>query len=96
VISVDLTGGRALEVGVDADLLVCVDEARRQAGSRGHGVLEELVLYVLHGVLHGLGHDDAGAGEAVAMHGEEDRVLRSIGLGAVYGVGGDGARGVAS
>mgnify|MGYP006282544809 CR=1 FL=1 len=89
VVSFDLTGGRALEAGrLEAEAVVCLDEARRQACGRGHGVVEELVLYVLHGVLHGLGFDDGTAAAGARMHGEEDRVLSAIGLGAVYGVGG--------
>lgn len=84
VISVDLTDGRALQLGVDADLVVCVDEARRQCEQRGHALEAELTLYVVHGVLHGLGHDDIDPDDAQRMHAEEDRVLRAIGLGAVY------------
>ncbi len=70
---------------LDADILVCIDEAARQAGARGHSVERELLLYVIHGVLHCLGHDDHEDAAAARMHAEEDRVLEAIGVGAVYG-----------
>lgn len=87
VLTFDLSGdGRRL----DTDIVVCVDEARRQCAARGHGVAEELVLYVVHGVLHCTGYDDAedgGERGAVAMHRREDEILSSIGAGVVYATG---------
>ncbi len=78
-------GGEASGAGpLDVDLVLCLDEAERQARERGHGAGEELVLYALHGVLHCLGHDDHDEQDAARMHAEEDRVLRAIGVGAVY------------
>ncbi|MCC6676085.1 MAG: rRNA maturation RNase YbeY [Phycisphaerales bacterium] len=81
VLTFDLSEG---DGGLEADLLVCVDEARRQARARGHGEERELLLYVIHGVLHCLGHDDHGEAEAARMHAEEDRVLMAIGVGATF------------
>jgi probable rRNA maturation factor len=69
---------------VDADILVCADEAARQAGLRGTGVDREVLLYILHGVLHCLGFDDHDEGAAAAMHRREDEVLTAIGVGPVY------------
>lgn len=71
---------------VDVDLLVCVDEAGRQAAGRGTGLDRELLLYIVHGLLHCLGHDDHEEGEAAAMHRREDEILSAIGVGPVYGV----------
>lgn len=69
---------------LDADLLVCLDEARRQGASRRHGAREELLLYIVHGLLHCLGYDDATDEDAARMHALEDETLRGIGVGAVY------------
>jgi probable rRNA maturation factor len=69
---------------MDTDIVVCVDEARRQAESRGHTVERELLLYILHGALHCLGHDDHDDGAYGAMHREEDAVLTAIGVGRVF------------
>jgi probable rRNA maturation factor len=70
---------------LDTDLIVCVDEARRQAVAHGHELKEELLLYIVHGALHCLGYDDATQEEAQLMHAEEDRLLAAIGIGAVFG-----------
>lgn len=69
---------------VQADIIVCVDEAARQARARGHGVREELLLYIIHGMLHCLGHDDHDDAAFARMHAEEDRVLAAIGVGTVF------------
>lgn len=69
---------------LDVDLILCLDEARRQATSRGHAVWRELLLYVVHGVLHCLGHDDHDAADAERMHAMEDDTLEAIGVGRTY------------
>ncbi len=71
-------------VRVEGDLLLCRDEAIRQAAARGHSPREELLLYALHGLLHLLGHDDHDPGRAAAMHRREDALLRASGLAPVY------------
>lgn len=86
VITFDLADGMSARgEPLDVDLLVCVDEARRQAASRGHSMERELLLYVVHGVLHCLGHDDHDEAAAAAMHAREDEVLEAIGVGVTYG-----------
>lgn len=69
---------------LDVDLLVCADEARRQAEARGFPVERELLLYIVHGVLHCLGFDDHDEAAAARMHAEEDRLLEAAGVGATY------------
>lgn len=69
---------------LDADILVCVDEARRQGAARGHEPARELLLYIIHGALHCLGHDDHDEAAAARMHAVEDRILESLGVGAIY------------
>ncbi len=71
---------------LDADILVCLDEAGRRARAGGYAVERELLLYVVHGVLHCLGWNDHDEAEACDMHRLEDEVLSGIGVGAVYGV----------
>lgn len=85
VITFDLTeGGSARGEALDVDLLVCLDEADRQSRSRGHEVRGEVLLYIVHGMLHCLGHDDHDEADASAMHAREDEVLTAIGVGAKY------------
>ena len=74
---------------LEVDIAICVDEARRQSASRGHGVGEELLLYVVHGLLHCCGHDDTTPEAGELMHAEEDRLLEAIGVGRIYDHGGD-------
>lgn len=69
---------------LDADLLICFDEARRQGSARGHHAREELLLYIVHGILHCLGHDDQDEAAREAMHAREDSILTSLGIGPVF------------
>ncbi|HZW09206.1 MAG TPA: rRNA maturation RNase YbeY [Phycisphaerales bacterium] len=71
---------------LDVDLLICVDEALRQAGARGIPAERELLLYLIHGVLHCLGYDDHDEPGAARMHAEEDRLLEAAGIGATFAV----------
>src|SRR5689334_3238109 len=76
--------------GLDTDILACIDVAERQIApsnpeSGGFAPVErELLLYVVHGVLHCLGMDDRDEAAAAAMHRVEDVVLTAIGVGPVY------------
>jgi probable rRNA maturation factor len=81
VLTFDLAGDPSK---LDVDILVCMDEAARQAARRGHETRTELLLYIVHGILHCLGHDDHDEAAAARMHAEEDRLLSAVGVGAVY------------
>jgi probable rRNA maturation factor len=72
---------------LDVDIVVCLDEAKRQADARGHEPERELLLYVVHAVLHCLGHDDHDDEAAARMHRLEDATLKAIGVGATYASG---------
>jgi len=69
---------------LDTDLLVCADQARREAHARGTTTERELLLYIIHGALHCLGHDDTSPDAAAAMHAREDQILDAIGVGATF------------
>ncbi|MEI7656722.1 MAG: rRNA maturation RNase YbeY [Phycisphaerae bacterium] len=78
---------------LDTDILVCLDEARRQSTPRGYPCERELLLYTLHGVLHCIGFDDHEEADFEAMHAAEDAALAAIGVGPVFHrpyVAGDG------
>lgn len=68
----------------DVDLLVCIDEAQRQASDRGIPIEHELLLYITHGILHCTGFDDDTEPHAKAMHTREDELLSAIGVGPVF------------
>ena len=58
------------------ELFICVDEAIRQARRFRTTWQSELVRYVVHGVLHLLGHDDHRAADRRKMKREENRLVR--------------------
>lgn len=69
---------------VDGELVLCLDEARRRAGERGHSTDRELLLYAVHGLLHLVGYDDQDPEAAARMHAKEDELLEAIGVGRTY------------
>jgi probable rRNA maturation factor len=69
---------------IDGDIVICLDEAMRQASARGHDVRLELLLYALHGLLHLQGYNDHDPDEHKAMHDREDELLTEAGLGEVF------------
>ena len=69
---------------MDVDVVLCTDEARRQGEARGHDPASELTLYLVHALLHCLGHDDHDDDAFERMHRAEDEILRAIGLGDVF------------
>ena len=60
------------------EIFICVDEAVRQARQFRTSWQSEIVRYLIHGVLHLLGHDDSLTGERWKMKREEDRRLREL------------------
>ena len=75
---------------IEADIVICIDEAHRQAKKLGHDVRNELLLYALHGVLHLLGYDDHDSADAQRMHEKEDQLLEEAGVGRIFLPGGIG------
>ncbi|MBI1303923.1 MAG: rRNA maturation RNase YbeY [Phycisphaera sp.] len=69
---------------VEADLVVSVDVAAREAAARGHAMDREILLYAVHGALHACGHRDDTPESAAAIHAEEDRILALGAGGVVY------------
>jgi probable rRNA maturation factor len=67
-----------------ADIAVNADEAARRAAEFGHRIERELLLYVVHGLLHCAGYDDHDTAAYERMHAEEDRILEAIGVGATF------------
>lgn len=70
--------------GVDGELYLCLDEARRRAAEFGHPVADELLLYAVHGLLHLVGYDDHDPEDHRIMHAKEDELLTAIGVGPVF------------
>ena len=58
------------------ELFICVSEAERQAGEFRTSWRQELLRYVIHGMLHLRGFDDLDPGKRRIMKREENRLVR--------------------
>lgn len=65
---------------IQGEIVVSADTARREARRRKLDESQELLRYVIHGVLHLLGLDDRTVGERRKMRREETRVLKELGM----------------
>lgn len=62
------------------DVVISLDTAARQAQERGHTLLDECRILLLHGLLHLLGYDhEEGGEEAEEMTAAEARLLKELG-----------------
>ena len=62
------------------DVVMAIPVAERQAAAAGHSLIAELQLLAVHGTLHLLGHDHAGAEDRERMWAAQTAVLAQIGL----------------
>jgi probable rRNA maturation factor len=60
------------------ELIVCLDTAARAAVEHGTTVAYEVVLYIVHGMLHLVGFDDHSAADRKAMRAEEARIMELL------------------
>lgn len=72
---------------IDAELVIGGGVAHREAAARGHSPEREALLYIVHGLLHCLGHDDHDEASAARMHAREDELLTRVGVGATFASG---------
>ena len=63
---------------IHGEIFICVDEAVLQARKFRTSWQSEIVRYLVHGVLHLLGHDDRRAASRRKMKREENRRLREL------------------
>ena len=61
------------------EILIAPDQARAYANAHGLSYGEELSRYVVHGLLHWLGHEDRTQAEQRMMRAREDRLLAQCG-----------------
>ncbi|ONI33748.1 hypothetical protein PRUPE_1G444400 [Prunus persica] len=62
------------------DIVISVETAARQAEERGHSLIDEIRILMVHGLLHLLGFDHEVSEEAeVEMEKEEELLLKSLG-----------------
>lgn len=68
------------EQSLDGEIIVSADYAAREAIRYGWTTADELLLYVIHGCLHLVGHDDTTPSAKLAMRAAEAACLRQFGL----------------
>ena len=62
------------------DLAISTDTAITAATERGHEAAEELLLYVIHGILHLCGYDDLSEKKQKVMKQKEAEYLSKLGV----------------
>ncbi len=65
---------------LEGEVIVSADTAERVSGEYGWETEDELLLYVVHGVLHLVGYDDHAEPERQRMRRREAYYLRQLGL----------------
>ena len=71
-------GTRNPDVKLHGEIFVCVDDAVKQAKEFKTSWQSEVARYVVHGILHLLGHDDLKAPLRRMMKREENRLVRLL------------------
>jgi probable rRNA maturation factor len=66
--------------GLLGEVVASAETARREAAARGLAPADELLLYVVHGLLHLLGFDDHAPAKRRRMRAAERRALRAAGV----------------
>ncbi len=61
------------------DVVICPAKAAEEADARSRDVMDEILLYSVHGTLHLLGYDDA-EGKAEEMYAKENEILGRFGV----------------
>src|SRR5208283_1228275 len=66
--------------GLEGEVVVGAETALRSAPQYGWPPHDELLLYVIHGTLHLVGHDDANAALRAEMRKKESDILEGLGI----------------
>ena len=74
----DIPGATDVITFGHGEIVVSADTAARCAAERGHSPVEELALYIVHGLLHLNGFDDRDSAARRRMHRVQDRIWRKI------------------
>lgn len=78
VITFDYAKESAPSTGLHGELFISIPDAVAQARQFRTTWMEELVRYIVHGILHLLGHDDLDASARRKMKQAENRLVREL------------------
>jgi len=62
------------------EVIISVESAQKEAKKRNHSLKEEIVLLLIHGILHLKGYDDKRKEEKELMRKKEREILISLGI----------------
>ena len=68
------------EDSLDGEVVASAETALREAPRYGWSAAEELLLYMVHGLLHLAGYDDTTAAQRAAMRQREAAILARFGI----------------
>jgi len=77
-------GGGGANSGLNGEIIASAELAVLQAQTTNTDPKAELMLYLVHGLLHLMGYDDRKPEQARQMHAREDALLEEFGFGCVY------------
>ena len=63
------------------EILVCAPVAADRAGEFYHTIEDEIVLYIIHGLMHLSGFDDIDPAASKTMASAQERILREVMVG---------------
>jgi probable rRNA maturation factor len=70
--------------GLNGEIIASAELAHQQAQHLSNDPRAELLLYIVHGLLHLMGYDDRTTEQAKRMHEREDTLLEEFGFDNVY------------
>jgi probable rRNA maturation factor len=79
-----LTEGRAAGAGIEGEIIASAEMAVSMATDGEWSAEAELILYIVHGLLHICGYDDLTPEEKCIMRARERVILSELGLTAIY------------
>ena len=65
--------------GLEGEVIISTDTAMENAGTYQAPLAQEIVLYIIHGILHLLGYDDHKAADIKKMRRKEEELLKAAG-----------------
>lgn len=78
VITFDYSETQKIKGRLHGEIFICVEEAEKQAKEFKTSRQSELVRYVVHGILHLVGHDDLNPAARKKMKRVEGRLVREL------------------
>lgn len=69
---------------IEGEIIVSAEMAEQMAAEGAWNPASELLLYVIHGMLHICGYDDLSAADKAVMRSREKLILEALGLNPVY------------